>query len=286
MPQKSRKRSRSDFAFSYVFVTIHSSAQSNLRIVHVKHRHAIQPDRALDLPDGGRQPALALDVVSRREQMCRIKARPRRQILQPGHDFPNLVQPRTNRRAHSRRVLDQDLQSTQRRALRRLLHRLHNRRDGLFVIRLAPRTRMHHQKIRSQRRRTHDFIVECLDRTRPQHRLRRRQVDEVVRMNRQRPEPQFFPPRAKRLRIHLRNTSRPALPHPRACRKDLQRVAAELPRRFQRVQVAPCNRGVNADSKAPIHPGGRPWFGFWFRAVFVFRIEFCRLGDGLFRHAC
>src|ERR1700686_4141787 len=102
-------------------------------------------------------------------------------------------------------------------------------------------------------------------------------------MNHQPPQPQFVAARPKRLRVYVRNPCRAALPHSRAGRKDLQCVAAQFPRRFQRVQITPRDGGMNSDSKAPIHPRWREWFRLRFRAIFVFRVELRRLGKWLFQ---
>src|SRR5438270_10978539 len=104
-------------------------------------------------------------------------------------------------------------------------------------------------------------------------------------MDHQRPEPQFIPARPKRLRVHVWNSRRHALPHPWASREDLQRVAAKLLSRFERVQIASRDGGMNADAHTPIHPRWRLRFSLRFGALLVFGIEFSRLQDGLFRHA-
>jgi hypothetical protein len=128
-------------------------------------------------------------------------------------------------------------------------------------------------------------IVERLDRPRLQHPLRRCEVDQVIRVNDQRPQAQLVPTLTERLCVHFWNPRRPALPHPGACRKNLQRVAAQFARRFQRVQVASCDGGVDANPQAAIHPRWGLRFRLRFRAIFVFGVEFCLLKDGLFRHA-
>src|SRR5260370_40852152 len=90
---------------------------------------------------------------------------------------------------------------------------------------------------------------------------------------------------AKRLGVHVRNPCRASLPHSRAGREDLQRVAAKFPGRFQCMQITPRNGGMNPDSKAPIHPRWWQRFRLRFRAVFVFWVKLRRLDNGLFRDA-
>src|SRR5207302_6315276 len=97
----------------------------------------------------------------------------------------------------------------------------------------------------------------------------------------------LFPSGAECFSIQLRYSRRSALPHAWARGENLQRVAAELPRGFQSISVAPGDGGVDADSDFTIHPGWRQGFGLRFRAVFVFGIELRRYGDALFfGHAC
>src|SRR6266568_3173180 len=73
VPQDSCKRLRPNFSFSNMFMPVYSPAEINLRIVHVKNRHVLQPDRALDLPDRRSQSVFALDVVSRHAPAGRFR---------------------------------------------------------------------------------------------------------------------------------------------------------------------------------------------------------------------
>jgi hypothetical protein len=127
--------------------------------------------------------------------------------------------------------------------------------------------------------------MESLDGAGLEHALGRGKVDQVIGVNDQRAEPEVLPPRAKGLGIHLGNTRRSALPHSGAGREDLQRVATQLAGRLKRIQIAADDGGVDADSNAAIHPGWRLRFRLRFRAILVLGVEFCRLDDGLFRHA-
>src|SRR6266566_4463806 len=122
VPQDSCKSLRPNFSFSNMFMPVYSPAEINLRIVHVKNRHVLQPDRALDLPDRRSKSVFALDVVSGGKKVRRIQACPGRQVSQTCQNLPDFFQPSPNRRSHPGSVLDQDSQSAHRRALRRLLH--------------------------------------------------------------------------------------------------------------------------------------------------------------------
>src|SRR5260370_18962004 len=96
---------------------VYSPAEINLRIVHVKNRHILQPDGAVNLPNGRSQSAFTLDVVSGGKKVRRVQACPGRQVSQPCQNLSDFFQPSPNRRTHSRSVLDQDSLSTHRRAL-------------------------------------------------------------------------------------------------------------------------------------------------------------------------
>jgi hypothetical protein len=65
----------------------------------------------------------------------------------------------------------------------------------------------------------------------------------------------------------------------------LKGVAAELASRFESVEVAARDGGVNTDAQAAIHPGRRQRFGLRFRAVLVFWIEFGDASERLFWHS-
>ena len=159
--------------------------------------------------------------------MRRVQACPCRQVAQQsGNDSCNFLKPRADRRSHSRGVFNQNLQSAHRHALRGLLHGLDYGRNRLNCAPLAPRAWMHHQKIRSQRHGSHDLIVESLDRPSSQHRLPGGQIDQIIRVNHQWPQPQVLPSRTKCGGIQFRDPRWSALPHSGAGGKNLQRVAA------------------------------------------------------------
>src|SRR5215472_13069898 len=286
MPQNPRERRRPDLPIPNMLVPVHSSAERHLRIIHMKHRYSLKSDRPINRQNRLRQPRFALDVIAGRKQMSRIQARPDMQTPQVVHQGPHFLEPRADRSTHTRRILNQNPHVPNRHTPRRLLYALHDRTDCLFHRRVAPRPRMHHHKIRAQRQRPYQLLMKRLDRPCPQHRLRRRQVHQVVRMNHQRPQPQLLPPCPERLSIRLRHPHRCRLPHPRARRKNLQRIRSQFPRRFQRVQITSRDRGVNPYPQTPIHPRRRLWFRFRPRHVFIVRLKFRIRNDWIFRHPC
>ena len=88
---------------------------------------------------------------------------------------------------------------------RRLLQRFRDRRHARLDRALEPASRMHHQKIRAKRHPSHELLVKSLHRLRAQHRIRRCQIDQVVRMDHQRAKPrvpcaarEIAPPRSRR----------------------------------------------------------------------------------------
>src|SRR5260370_21894714 len=104
-------------------------------------------------------------------------------------------------------------------------------------------------------------------------------------VNDERTEAESFAAREKSGGLDLRNAGWTAGPHARAGRENLQGVAAELVRRLQRVDVATGYGGVDADAQRAVHPCRRAGFGLRFGAVFVFRVKFDNVGEGLFRHS-
>src|SRR5229473_6701852 len=115
--QNPRERFRTNLSFSDVLVAVHPSAQRNLRIVRVNHRHVFESDRAINLANRRSQPAFALDVVARGKKVRRIKTRSDRQVSQPRQNLSHFFQPRAHCRSHSGGVLDQYPQSAHWRAL-------------------------------------------------------------------------------------------------------------------------------------------------------------------------
>jgi hypothetical protein len=81
---------------------------------------------------------------------------------------------------------------------------------------LAAAAVMRHQKIRAQRQRTHNFLMEGLHGTSAQHGIRRREIDQVIVVDYDGAKRKFFAPRAKSLRICFGNSRWATRPHPRA----------------------------------------------------------------------
>src|SRR5579862_2745512 len=137
---------------------------------------------------------------------------------------------------------------------------------------------MHHNKIRTQRNPSHQLLMKRLNRPRSQHRRRRRQINQIIRMNHQRPKPQHRPPVSKRLRIHIRDSrrNRSASPHPRIHRKNLQRRAAQLRRRFQGIHMGSRDRRVNPNPNAALKPRRRQRLRHRLRPVLILRIKSSR----------
>ena len=110
VPQNPRKCLFANLPLPDILVPVHSPAQRNLRIIHMDHRHIVQPNGPVDLPDGVRQPFFASNVISRRKQVRRIQACPRMQIPQSAQNLRHFFQPRPHRRAHPRRIFNQNPQ--------------------------------------------------------------------------------------------------------------------------------------------------------------------------------
>src|SRR5205807_9265739 len=120
---------------------------------------------------------------------------------------------------------------------------------------------------------TNKLVMKRLNRARSEHGLRRSQIDQVIRVNYERAEAKFRAPGTKRGCIGVRNARGALRPHSWTGGEYLQRVAAEFPRRFERVQVAAGNRSMDSDAAAAVHPSRRLRLGLRFRAILVFRVE-------------
>ncbi len=128
---------------------------------------------------------------------------------------------------------------------------------------------MRNQKIRAQRYRANKFIMKRLNGTRAHHAIRRRQIDQVIVVDDQRPQAKLGAARPEPRGVRLRDACAPARPHPRARGKNLQRVRTQFRRGIERPGDIPRDRSVNSDAEAAILPRGRLRCRFRLRAIFV-----------------
>ncbi len=264
---------------------VHPRPHLRFRVVHVHHAHPLEPHRPVNQPQRLLQPRLRPYVVPGLERMRRIHAHAQVQLRASRHDRGNLLKPPPQRRPHPGRILNQYSQPAELQALDRLPQSLRHRRHRLGQRCPSTRPGVRHQVIRSQRHRPHQLIAKRLDGPHPHHPVRRRQVDQVVVVDRQRPQPQLISPRPEPRRIHLRDsTPAHSRPHPRAGGKDLQRVAPQLRRAFQRRRQVPCNRRMDSNSVAAVRPKWRNWLREGFGAVFVLGVVNQRRALLLFVH--
>src|SRR5579863_2509951 len=189
---------------------------------------------------------------------------------QDGSDF---FEARADRGAHAGGVFNQDTKVAQLNAADGFFHTVDDGGDCGFHFRIAARAGMNDEVIRADRKSANDFIMKGLNRTGAQHRLGCRKIDQIIRMDDQRTEAQFFAARPKGGRSGVWNAGWTAGPHARAGGKNLQRVATELASRFQRFNVAFADGGVDADAQTSIDPGGRGGLRRRLGAVFVLGIE-------------
>ena len=170
---------------------------------------------------------------------------------------------RADRTSVSRGVFKKNLQIAGPRASRRLSQAQCNRRNRALHSPTHAATRMQHQVIRAKRRGPHNFLMECLHRPGSQHAIWRGQINQIIAVDDQRPQPQFLPSRPKSRRVRLRNANVPSVPHPWARRKYLQRIRAQPVRNFERAGKIARDGRMNPYSQASIFP--RWNFGWWKR---------------------
>src|SRR5713226_2009554 len=143
---------------------------------------------------------------------------------------------------------------------------------------------MHDQKIGTENHSTNEFFMEGLDGAGAQHRLGSGEIHQIIGVDDERAEAEFFAARGEGFGVRVWNTDRRALPHAWAGGKDLQRVAAELFGRFERVAMAAGNRSVNTDAEAAVHPQGRLRLRDRLRPVLVLRLKHRVLNQWKFCH--
>ena len=183
MRQYPAERCFPNLSLADMFVSIHAPAQRNLRIIHMKHRHILQPNRALNQFQRRLQTALAPNVISRRKQMRRVQTSPHFQPSQRRNNLAHFLQSRPKGRSHPRRILHQNPHRARRQTFSRLLDRFNRHSHTLLRPGISVRPRMYNQKVRTQRHSPYQLVVKRLNRPRAQHRLRRRQINQVIRMN-------------------------------------------------------------------------------------------------------
>ena len=146
--------------------------------------------------------------------------------------------------------------------------------DGRVAVAFAAASRMDHEIVRAESERSHNFLMECLHGARAQHGIGRRQIDQVVSVDDERTERQFFAAVAESRGVCFGDSRCVALaPHARAGGKNLQGVRTEAVRNFQRAGDVARDGGVDADANAAVFPGGNFRGGRRFRAVFVGVVE-------------
>src|SRR6267143_2157025 len=107
MRQQPPKRFGSDLTLANVLVTVHAPAERDLRIIHVKNRHALEADGAIDQLERRGQSSFALDVIARCEKVRGIEASGYADTSESIEHLADFFQARPERGAHSRGVLDQ-----------------------------------------------------------------------------------------------------------------------------------------------------------------------------------
>src|SRR5207237_6795835 len=143
----------------------------------MKNGHALESNRLLAYFDGRTQTAFDAKIVSRGEEMRGVQAGTDVQRSKSVDNFAKFLEPRAQRRAHSRGILHEDAHGGGGKSFRGLLDRFHYGGDGLAWPRFASRSRVNNDEIRAQRQATQQFVVKGLNRSSAQHGLRGRQVD-------------------------------------------------------------------------------------------------------------
>ena len=126
---------------------------------------------------------------------------------------------------------------------------------------------------RPQARPREQFPDETPAPTRAQHRIRRCQIDQIIRVDDQRPKRELLAPRAKSHCVGLDNPRRAASPHPRTRRKNLQRVGAEAVSDIQSASNVACDGRMNADADVAVFPSRNFGCGRRLGAILVSVVE-------------
>ena len=284
MREDAAKRLEANLAAPDVLVPVHARTQRRLRVIDVQDGDALAAPRC----DRGQR------WFAPAQPRCESRSRPQMRAPYPGKrpaaapalgrewlatprsasPPPNPFPPCSRAARASRPRVGCAVRSQQRRhprneCLARLAAVLARPRESPLPERRRPPTRMHHQKIRAERQRANHLIVKRLNRPRPQDGIGRCQIHQIIRVDDQRPQPQFRAPRAKSLRVGLRDARPGARPHARTGRKNLQRVAAQLSSGFQRRGDVAGDGGVDAYACAAVAPERRLRLRRGFRPVFV-----------------
>ena len=112
---------------------------------------------------------------------------------------------------------------------------------------------MHDEVFGADRLRPLELTAKCIDGLRADDRIHRRQVDQVIGVNRERMQIVPFPRRAHQTNLLRIRSPRP--PHPRTGREDLKRVGAQFRRAQCRGFKRTGSEGVNAEPQKDMLTG-------------------------------
>jgi hypothetical protein len=102
------------------------------------------------------------------------------------HDVTQLLEPPAERVPHARGVFEQNAQRGGWKVFGRLFYGFNRDAGRVSSLGVATRAGMHHNEVGAQIDPANKFVMKGLDRPRAKHRLRSREVDEVIRVNDQR----------------------------------------------------------------------------------------------------
>ena len=192
------ERFETDPAFADMFMPVHTRAQRRLRIVHVNHGDPVESNRAANILQRGLQALSRAQIPPGGKQVGRIDADAQRQFRACVDDSLQLFEARPHRGALPRRILEKQLQIAELQSSRRLLQPLRDRSDCLVhaAIRTAT-SRVRHQIVRAEGNRAHKLLMEGLHGSGAQHGIRGREVDQVIVVNGERTQCEFFSPLSK-----------------------------------------------------------------------------------------
>jgi len=191
---------------------------------------------------------LALNVVAGGEEMRGVEARADIEISQCVEHFAEFFEACAERGAHACGVFQQDAERGGRQIFGGLLDGFDGEARGLVWPAVAARAGMQNDEIGAEGDAANEFVVKGLDGASAQHGLLCGQIDQIIGVDDQRAEAEGFAAGAKGSAVHFGDARGPARPHARVGRENLQGVAAELVRRFERVEMAAGDRGVNPDA--------------------------------------
>lgn len=172
-----------------VLVAIDARPHGRFRIVGVHETDVFEADSGIEPPQSFVKTLFRLDRVAGGKQMRRVDAHSRRnRVLQTPKNGRQLLKGRAKQIPLTRGVFHQHPDAAEVEPPRRVNKRTDEGRGRLRAVAVLGASRVNHNVVCPERRRAFEFAAESVDGKRVDNGIARGEVDQIIRVDRQRPE--------------------------------------------------------------------------------------------------